>query len=180
MKTTSHLKLTMVPCVTGSIRCPPLRRVFLFVPLLLTCFALSQTAKALSPAPDGGYAGENTAEGTGALSSLTNTAAASAVGNSALGFNALKNTKPDNFGFGGQWNTAAPNPSSGKLKLMSLWDPLCGDSRFEKSLSHLFADSRNQDFSPVGRATMFEQENALPGSELHFAINNRHGLAGPR
>ena len=27
---------------------------------------------------------------------------------------------------------------------------------------------------------MFEQENALPGSELHFSIDNRHGLAGAR
>ena len=25
---------------------------------------------------------------------------------------------------------------------------------------------------------MFEQENALPGSELHFAVNNRQSLAG--
>ena len=27
---------------------------------------------------------------------------------------------------------------------------------------------------------MFEQENALPGSELHLTIDNRHGLAGAR
>ncbi len=27
---------------------------------------------------------------------------------------------------------------------------------------------------------MFEQENALPGSELHLTIDNRHGLAGSR
>jgi hypothetical protein len=27
---------------------------------------------------------------------------------------------------------------------------------------------------------MFEQENALPRSQLHFAINNRHSLAGAR
>ena len=27
---------------------------------------------------------------------------------------------------------------------------------------------------------MLEQENPLPGSELHLTINNRHGLAGPR
>ena len=27
---------------------------------------------------------------------------------------------------------------------------------------------------------MFEKENALPGAELHFAINNWHGFAGPR
>ncbi len=27
---------------------------------------------------------------------------------------------------------------------------------------------------------MFEQENALPGSKLHFVIDNRQGLAGAR
>ena len=32
----------------------------------------------------------------------------------------------------------------------------------------------------MGCATMFEQENALPCSELHLTIDNRHGLAGAR
>ena len=27
---------------------------------------------------------------------------------------------------------------------------------------------------------MFEQENALPGSQLHLTIDNRHGVAGAR
>jgi hypothetical protein len=27
---------------------------------------------------------------------------------------------------------------------------------------------------------MFEQENALPGTKLHLAIRNWHGLAGAR
>src|SRR5437660_12356472 len=71
MKTTSHLKLTIIPWVRGSIRCPPLRRVFLFVPFLLTCFALSQTAQAAVPPPDGGYANRNTAERKDAHLSLT-------------------------------------------------------------------------------------------------------------
>src|SRR5947208_14471791 len=86
MKTTSHLKLTIVLWVRGSIRCPPLRRVFLFVPFLLTCFVLSQTAQAVVPPPDGGYANRNTAEGKDALFSLT-----TGVDNTALGFQALYN-----------------------------------------------------------------------------------------
>ena len=45
---------------------------------------------------------------------------------------------------------------------------------------YLFANNSDEEFSPVGRATMFEEENALPGSELHLTINNRHGLAGAR
>src|SRR5207248_2222585 len=45
---------------------------------------------------------------------------------------------------------------------------------------YLFANNSDEEFSPVGRATMFEQENALPGSELHLTIDNRHSLAGAR
>jgi len=84
MKTTTNLKLTTVPWVRGSIRCSPLRRVFLFVPLLLACLALLPIAQAVVPPPDGGYANENTAEGTQALFSLT-----TGSDNTATGFQAL-------------------------------------------------------------------------------------------
>src|SRR2546423_7769955 len=62
------------------------RRGFLPIPLslVLVCFALCQRAQAVTPAPDGGYAGNNTAEGTSALFSLT-----SGVDNTANGFQAL-------------------------------------------------------------------------------------------
>ena len=48
------------------------QQIFKFIILLfvLACFALSPVALAVSPAPDGGYAGNNTAEGTQALQSL--------------------------------------------------------------------------------------------------------------
>jgi hypothetical protein len=71
----------------NSISLSPLRRGFLLIPLVLACFALSATARAqLSPAPDGGYPNNNTAEGTNALFSLTN-----GIGNTAIGFKALFN-----------------------------------------------------------------------------------------
>ena len=60
----------------------------LLIPLLVACFALSHTAQAVVPAPDGGYPGNNTAEGTNALNSLT-----TGINNTAVGANALsKNT----------------------------------------------------------------------------------------
>src|SRR4029453_14532787 len=68
----------------ASISRPPLRRVFLFVPLLLACFALLQNAQAVVPPPDGGYANQNTAEGQDALLSLT-----TGTDNTAIGFDAL-------------------------------------------------------------------------------------------
>jgi hypothetical protein len=52
--------------------------------VVLTWFALSPTAPAVSPPPDGGYPNANTAEGINALFSLT-----SGFGNTANGFEAL-------------------------------------------------------------------------------------------
>ena len=103
MKTTSHFNLTIVPWVRGSIRCPPLRRVFLFVALLLACLALSLAAQAVVPPPDGGYVNRNTAEGKDALFSLT-----TGVDNTALGFQALYNG-----------TTASGNTAVGSQALLS-------------------------------------------------------------
>ena len=46
----------------------------------LACFELLPTAQAVSPAPDGGYPGGNTAEGQSALLSLTSGTYNTAVG----------------------------------------------------------------------------------------------------
>src|SRR5438034_1040420 len=62
----------------------PLRLAFLFIPLALAWFTLSPTARAVLPAPDGGYAGENTANGANALFSNTE-----GIQNTATGYQAL-------------------------------------------------------------------------------------------
>ena len=66
----------------------------LLIPTLLACLALAPAAQAVSPAPDGGYPGFNTAEGDDALFSLT-----TGSGNTAIGFQALYNNN-------GNYNTA--------------------------------------------------------------------------
>ena len=83
-----------------------------FIPVLVVCFALSQKAQAVVPAPDGGYPGFNTAEGQNALFSRTtgvwNTALGAftlfgdttGTGNTAIGINGLRNNVT------GQFNTA--------------------------------------------------------------------------
>src|SRR5262249_3772057 len=58
----------------------------ILIPLVLICAALTPRAAAVTPAPDGGYPGSNTAEGDGALQSLT-----SGTSNTAIGFDALFN-----------------------------------------------------------------------------------------
>jgi hypothetical protein len=50
----------------------------------LTCFALVLTARAVDPAPDGGYPGANTAEGDGALDRLTTGTLNTAIGLAAM------------------------------------------------------------------------------------------------
>jgi trimeric autotransporter adhesin len=55
-----------------------------FLIALLFCFGLTTAARAVSPPPDGGYPGENTAEGEDALFSLT-----TGSDNTAIGFKAL-------------------------------------------------------------------------------------------
>src|SRR5947207_10275364 len=55
----------------NSIDRSPVLRAFLLIAVALACFALSPIAHAVSPAPDGGYAGGNTAEGDNALFGLT-------------------------------------------------------------------------------------------------------------
>src|SRR6516164_231559 len=65
--------------------------------LALACFALSPSAQAVVPAPDGGYPNNNTAEGSGALFSLT-----TGTDNTAIGFAALYS----NTGGNGWGNTA--------------------------------------------------------------------------
>lgn len=92
---------------------------------LVTCFSLSPTAQAVTPAPDGGYPGGNTAEGTNALFSLTtggyNTGngwnslhtLSSGSFNTATGDHALFNNNS------GQANAANDNTANGASALYS-------------------------------------------------------------
>src|SRR5438270_12282227 len=63
----------------------PLRCSFVSIALALAWFAVPLTTRAqLSPAPDGGYPGGNTAEGDNALYSLTSGTYNTAIGTGTL------------------------------------------------------------------------------------------------
>jgi hypothetical protein len=104
----------------NSINRSPLRCGFLLVPLAVACFALSPAAQAVSPAPDGGYANGNTAEGDSALLNLT-----TGRDNAAVGFEALFNntTGSSNTAIGGDAlftnNTGSQNTANGTNALFS-------------------------------------------------------------
>jgi uncharacterized coiled-coil protein SlyX len=78
--------------ITNSMGRSPCRSGSFLIPLVLAAFALSPTTHAqLTPPPDGGYNGDNTAEGTDALFSNT-----TGTENTAIGFDALfSNTTGD-------------------------------------------------------------------------------------
>ena len=65
------------------------------IAVLIVCFGSVKNAQAVSPPPDGGYSGNNTAEGQDALLSLT-----TGINNTAVGWFSLKSNR------NGQFNTA--------------------------------------------------------------------------
>jgi hypothetical protein len=67
----------------------------------LACFVLSPAVRAISPLPDGGYADNNTAEGTNALFTFTGVSPNNGGENTAIGFEALYHNT------GGNHNTAS-------------------------------------------------------------------------
>jgi hypothetical protein len=91
------------------------RLALLLIPLVFACFALSPMAQAVTPPPDGGYPGQNTAEGENALFNLSPTAGGF---NTAIGSNSLfsNTTGSLNTGVGAGtlfFNTANNNTAVG-------------------------------------------------------------------
>jgi trimeric autotransporter adhesin len=91
----------------------------LLIVFLLTCFALLSKMQAVSPPPDGGYAGGNTAEGQNALLSLTTGTYNTAIGLYSL---LIDSTGKFNTGVGAGTllvNTADENTAAGAGALLS-------------------------------------------------------------
>jgi len=82
---------TTTPDLRKSISRSPLRLAFLLIPFTAACVALSPTVRAVTPAPDGGYPGGNTAEGDNALLNLV-VGTTTGINNTAIGFDALVTT----------------------------------------------------------------------------------------
>jgi hypothetical protein len=144
-----------------------IRRIVL-ITLLLTCFALSQTAQAVNPPPDGGYPGNNTAEGTNALLSLTSGANNTAVGTNALlhdtsgGYNvgvgsqalALNSTGNFNMAIGTQAlynNTASANMAVG---FRVLFNNTTGNNLTGIGTGALFSNTTGNENTAIGSGAL--------------------------
>jgi trimeric autotransporter adhesin len=127
----------------------------LFAAFTLICFALPPGSKAVSPPPDGGYPGGNTAEGTDALLSLT-----SGTHNTAIGADALANNVSGN-----------DNTAVGFQALLLA----TGNHNTAVGSEALFFDTSGHDNTATGFQALLNNttgiENAASGA---FALINNH------
>jgi hypothetical protein len=144
--------------------------------LALGSFALPQRTLAVSPAPDGGYPGFNTAEGQNALFSMTTGQGNTAVGwfslwgNAAGSFNTatgagtlLFNTADENTAFGAAAllnNTSGGgNTATGAAALLS---NTIGQNNTANGASALQSNTEGSDNTAIGRQALFS--NTTGGS----------------
>jgi uncharacterized coiled-coil protein SlyX len=137
----------------------------------LACFALCPVAQAqLSPAPDGGYPGGNTAEGTNALFSLT-----TGVYNTALGLTALFHDTDGDFntatGAGALFsNNGDRNTAHG---INALRFNTVGDSNTAMGTNALYHNTTSSSNTAVGDSALFSNTtgsaNTAIGDEALFS-----------
>jgi len=115
-------------------------RAWLFFSLVFCCVAFS--VQAVTPAPDGAYAGANTAEGQNALQSLT-----SGIHNTALGYQTLfSNT------------TGHDNAASG---FQALFSNTTGNLNTATGSQALFKNSTGNDNTATGFRALYSNRTGL-------------------
>ena len=147
---------------------PLLRTSFIF--LALVCFAPHRTL-AVNPAPDGGYANGNTAEGNNALLNLT-----TGGNNTAIGFQALKTltTGQSNTGIGFQallFNTGNANTGTGFDALLHNSRGINNTATGSQALSTNNVGNGN---TATGQATLFNNRNGNNNTATGVQALNRN------
>jgi endosialidase-like protein len=147
------MKMTILT-IGNSLPCSRLQRTLVFISLVLMCLGFLPRVRAVTPAPDGGYPGFNTAEGDNALQSLT-----SGVSNTALGFDALfSNTMGNN-------NTATG--------IAALGSNTIGSNNTANGFGALLHNTTGVSNTALGFGALFANttgfENAATGLEALFA-----------
>src|SRR6266498_2158716 len=149
-----------------------LRSAFIPIVLVVGCFALSPMAQAVSPAPDGGYPGGNTAEGQSALFSLT-----SGIYNTAVGIFSLESNAAGNFntaiGAGALFATTSDeNTATGARALFS---NSTGEANTAQGVFALFNNTDGSNNTANGLEALFTnrtgQGNTATGAQALFFNN---------
>ena len=166
----------------------------LLTTLAFACFALAPAPRALAvnPPPDGGYPGNNTAEGTSALFSLT-----SGVSNTAVGYQALYHDTTGNYntatGFQALFNntsgvqntatgygalrgntTGSYNTADG---LNALFANTIGSNNTANGLRALYGNSTGSENTAVGVSALATNETGNQNTAIGFKalMANRGG-----
>ena len=128
------------------------RRGVFLLSVALVCFGLSPAVEAVSPPPDGGYPGGNTAEGTAALRDLTTGESNTALGN----FTLTLNTGGDsNTGVGDSTlrnNTTGSDNTAVGVKALTLNST--GDHNTAVGLSALFGNTIGMFNTAIGSGAL--------------------------
>ena len=133
---------------------------------MLSCFGLSPKILAVVPAPDGGYPGNNTAEGTNALFSLT-----SGIDNTALGFEALFRNTTGDFntaeGFGALFNNTSgtQNTATGVNALIS---NTTGSFNTANGVNTLFRNTTGFENAATGVQALFSNTTGFHNTAAGF------------
>ena len=168
MKTTASLVNTS----TGWPFVPP---AFNLITVALCSFVFAELVQAVSPAPDGGYPGGNTAEGQAALLSLT-----SGTYNTAVGFLGLESNTTGNFntalGAGALLaNTAEQNTATGAGALLST---TTGFENTANGAFALFKNTTGNQNTAVGERALLNNTQGIQNTAcgVDALINNTFGI----
>jgi trimeric autotransporter adhesin len=149
-------------------------RGFLLIPLVLVCFGLSPMARAVIPAPDGGYPNQNTAEGTDALFSLTSGNSNTAIGFDALYSNTTGGSNTANGAFALYFNTTGfGNTANGGI---ALYHNTTGGGNTANGDAALYSNTTGNDNTAAGFDALFNNttgfENAANGENALYSNTN--------
>jgi trimeric autotransporter adhesin len=143
------------------------------IALVLACFGLSApNAFGVVPAPDGGYPGNNTAEGADALFSLT-----SGIDNTGLGFQALYRNNTGNFntaeGFRSLFNnnTGANNTATG---VQALFSNTTGNYNTALGVNALYRNTTGRENTAAGVQALFNNTGGIYNTALGLSALYRN------
>jgi trimeric autotransporter adhesin len=150
------------PLLKNPIQPSPAQGAFVFIApaIALACFGLSLAPKAfgVSPAPDGGYPNDNTAEGTNALFSLT-----TGYGNTANGYQALFSDTTGSLNTANGWGALGSNTdgfSNVATGFQALFSNTTGNDNTAHGYNALFTNTVGSQNTAIGWGALFYNRTA--------------------